>query len=256
MKLTTSQAFKRVPYDLLLVPLLVVCCYYIAVFQLEHSLETSNKLVHRQETARLISLDTLEAPPNLQAFHRERKVNFRMSKMSIGDAQAIEQSHSEQRPKYSKETYQDLDHNKIHLVSEAPVSTFSVDVDGGGFANIRRLLNSGELPSREHVRSEEIINYFSYNYSKPISKKVPFSMVTSLTNSPWNKDSQLLRIGISGYAEALHKLPSSNIVFLVDISGSMQQANKLPLLKQSLILLTNNLRSEDRISLVTYAGNT
>jgi Ca-activated chloride channel family protein len=156
----------------------------------------------------------------------------------------------------SNETYQPIQGNKIKQVSKDSISTFSVDVDTGGYTNIRRILESGHLPERDQVRTEEFINYFDYEYPSPATQQEAFSITTDVTPSPWNSNSHLLHIGLKGFAEDPRDLPDSNIVFLVDISGSMDDENKLPLVKKSLMLLAKNLRSTDKISIVTYAGST
>ncbi len=153
-----------------------------------------------------------------------------------------------------REKYAHVDENRIKLVSENPVSTFSIDVDTGSYSNMRRLLNSGRLPQKDAIRVEELINYFSYDYPLPKNKRTPFRVTTEIAPAPWNKNKHLLHIGIKGYNVAASKLPPANLVFLVDVSGSMRSANKLGLLKSSLKLLTKRLRKRDRISLVVYAG--
>ncbi|MEP1743210.1 MAG: VWA domain-containing protein [Kangiellaceae bacterium] len=256
MKKSPIANSKFIPYDLLLAPLVVIGCYYLVVFQLQHSEKTRNERSVSRISEKLVPLEALVAPENPQSLYSERRPRVVMQPMSFAAGRTDNFTNSAPSHSYSNETYQSLDHNKIHLVSETPVSTFSIDVDGGGFANIRRLLNSGILPNRDQVRTEEMINYFSYDYPKPTSENAPFTMVTDITNSPWNRDSQLLRIGLTGFTQEVAQLPHSNIVFLVDTSGSMGDENKLPLVKKSLALLADNLRPEDKISLVTYAGYT
>lgn len=156
----------------------------------------------------------------------------------------------------NRENYAHLDDNPVKRVLEHPVSTFSVDVDTGSYANVRRFLNQGSLPVKDAVRVEEMINYFSYDYPLPKDKSRPFSVTTEIAPTPWNKDTYLMRIGLKGYDIAAEKLPPANLVFLVDISGSMMSPDKLPLLKSGLKLLVQNLRAQDRVSLVVYAGNT
>ncbi len=153
-----------------------------------------------------------------------------------------------------RENYAHFDDNPVKRVAEHPVSTFSIDVDTGAYSNIRRIINAGHLPRKDAVRVEEMINYFSYHYPAPASRSTPFLVTTELGPTPWNTDTRLLHIGIKGYDLSREKLPAANLVFLVDVSGSMNSANKLGLLKQSLKLLTKQLRPEDRISLVVYAG--
>ena len=154
-----------------------------------------------------------------------------------------------------RERYQALTANPVKLVAEAPVSTFSIDVDTGSYANVRRFLNQGRLPPADAVRVEELINYFPYDYGLP-SARTPFAVHTELAAAPWNSGNVLLRIAIKGQDLAKQSLPPANLVFLVDVSGSMTPADKLPLLKASLKLLVKELRAQDRITLVTYAGQT
>ena len=154
----------------------------------------------------------------------------------------------------NRENYQHFDDNQIKLVAEAPVSTFSIDVDTGAYSNVRRMINAGNLPPEDAVRVEEMINYFSYDYPLPEDNAIPFSVTTEVAVTPWNVNSRLLHIGIKGYDMSEQELPASNLVFLVDVSGSMNSPDKLGLLKSALKLLTKQMRSEDRISIVVYAG--
>lgn len=155
----------------------------------------------------------------------------------------------------SNERYGQISDNPIHRVAEAPVSTFSVDVDTGSYSNVRRLLNGGALPPADAVRVEELINYFPYDYALPRDGR-PFAVHTALAPAPWNAQRVLLRVAIKGQDVAQQSLPPANLVFLVDVSGSMESADKLPLLRSSLKLLVDQMRPVDRISLVTYAGST
>ena len=153
-----------------------------------------------------------------------------------------------------RENYAEFKENPVMLVAEHPVSTFSIDVDTGSYTNTRRILREGRLPAKNVVRVEEFINYFNYDYPLPESGATPFNVITEVGPAPWNGKTQLLHIGIKGYEVPQTSLPPVNLVFLVDVSGSMQSQNKLPLLKKSLQLLTQKLRAQDRISLVVYAG--
>ncbi len=153
-----------------------------------------------------------------------------------------------------RENYAHFEDNPVLRVVEKPVSTFSIDVDTGSYTNTRRILHEGRLPAKDVVRVEEFINYFNYDYPAPKNQSAPFNVVTEVGPTPWNSDTHLLHIGIKGYEMPATSLPPSNLVFLVDVSGSMQAANKLPLLKKSLQMLTQKLRAEDKISLVVYAG--
>ena len=152
-----------------------------------------------------------------------------------------------------REQYQTLADNPIHSVAETPVSTFSADVDTGAYANVRRLLNQGRLPPEGAVRLEELVNYFPYDYALP-SDGSPFGVTTELAASPWNPHTRLLRIGIKASDRAVAELASANLVFLVDVSGSMDRREGLPMVKSTLKLLVDQLRDQDRVSLVVYAG--
>lgn len=152
------------------------------------------------------------------------------------------------------ENYANFDDNPVKQVLISPVSTFSIDVDTGSYSVVRRMINSGQLPRHDAVRSEELINYFSYDYPERAERLAPFTVHKEISVSPWNPNTHLLHIGIKGYEQSLAKLPPANLVFLIDVSGSMQDANKLELLKTSLKLLSRQLRKEDSVSLVVYAG--
>ncbi|TDV46634.1 Ca-activated chloride channel family protein [Pseudomonas helmanticensis] len=152
-----------------------------------------------------------------------------------------------------REQYQTLADNPIHSVAETPVSTFSADVDTGAYANVRRLLNQGRLPPEGAVRLEEMVNYFPYDYALP-SDGSPFGVTTELATSPWTPHTRLLRIGIKASDRAVAELAPANLVFLVDVSGSMDRREGLPMVKSTLKLLVDQLRDQDHVSLVVYAG--
>ena len=157
------------------------------------------------------------------------------------------------RQEVNREEYEAMKENRFLSVAKQPLSTFSLDVDAASYGNIRRMINQGQLPPKDAVRVEEMINYFSYNYPQPTDGH-PVKIVTETTICPWNKQHQLMRIGVIAKEIPSETLPSSNFVFLIDVSGSMFDANKLPLVKASLKLLVNNLRATDRVAIVTYAG--
>ncbi len=159
-------------------------------------------------------------------------------------------------PSDSGENYADVKANPVFVAAETPVSTFSVDVDTGSYSNVRRMLNEGRLPPGDAVRVEELINYFDYAYAPPKDRSTPFALHTELGPSPWNPKTELLAIGIQGWKPAAAASRPSNLVFLVDVSGSMNEPDKLPLVKASLKLLAGQLTARDRISLVVYAGRT
>ena len=154
-----------------------------------------------------------------------------------------------------RENYGRIDPNPVHRVADDPVSTFSIDVDTGSYSNVRRMLNEGRLPPQDAVRVEELINYFDYAYAAPRDAATPFGVVTEVAPTPWNPKTRLLHIGIQGWKP--DSAPAaSNLVFLVDVSGSMEDRDKLPLVKSSLRLLARQLSPADHISLVVYAGST
>ncbi len=155
---------------------------------------------------------------------------------------------------YNTEEYSNISENGFHKVSDDPLSTFSIDVDAASYSNVRRYLNSNQLPPAGAVRTEEMINYFRYQYPPPAGKD-PFSINTEISDCPWNKDNKLVLIGLQGKNIPMENLPASNLVFLIDVSGSMLSENKLPLVKASMKMLTDQLREKDKISIVVYAGN-
>jgi Ca-activated chloride channel family protein len=155
---------------------------------------------------------------------------------------------------YQTENYSLIVENTFHHPQDAPLSTFSIDVDGASYANLRRFLTRGELPPKNAVRIEEMINYFDYDYPQP-KDDVPFSITTEAGECPWNKEHKLVHIGLQGKIIPANDLPASNLVFLLDVSGSMSDYNKLPLVISSFKLLTEQLRKKDRVAIVVYAGS-
>ena len=156
-------------------------------------------------------------------------------------------------PNRNTENYSTVHENGFKDAKINPLSTFSIDVDNASYSNVRRYINNGELPPRDAVRVEEMINYFNYDYPEPKGEQ-PFSVTTELGNCPWNEDHYLLHVGLKGVEIDKNEIPSSNLVFLIDVSGSMTNENKLPLLKRAFKLLVNELRPKDRVSIVVYAG--
>ncbi len=152
------------------------------------------------------------------------------------------------------ERYPDATVNPVKRVAEQPVSTFSIDVDTASYANVRRFLNEGRLPPRDAVRVEELINYFNYDYPLPESRNEPFRPFVAVTPSPWNQGKRIVHVALQGYDIPRAEQPPLNLVFLVDVSGSMQGPDRLQLAQQSLNVLIDRLRPEDRISLAVYAG--
>ncbi|MBP4138258.1 vWA domain-containing protein [Flavobacterium geliluteum] len=153
----------------------------------------------------------------------------------------------------NQEDYDTFIENAFESPKTAPLSTFSIDVDNASYTNIRRFINNGQAVPKDAVRVEEMVNFFKYNYPQPKDAH-PFSINTELSDSPWNSKNQILKIGLQGKNIPTDDLPASNLVFLIDVSGSMSEMNKLPLLKQSMKILVNELRKKDKVAIVVYAG--
>ena len=191
------------------------------------------------ETLDYNDVEALEAPSLL-----ERKTEAISTSNNI---------HTIPAPQENRESYQEIKENTFKMVNASPLSTFSIDVDKASYSNVRRMINNGQEVPKDAVKIEEFINYFDYDYPQPNGVD-PFSINTEVAQSPWNKDTKLVKIGLQGKEVPLDDIPPSNLVFLIDVSGSMNSTNKLPLLKSALKLLVNQLRDEDKISIVTYAG--
>ena len=153
----------------------------------------------------------------------------------------------------NQEDYDTFTENAFESPKTAPLSTFSIDVDNASYTNVRRFINNGQSVPKDAVRVEEMVNFFKYNYPQPKDAN-PFSINTEISESPWNSKNQILKIGLQGKNIPTDDLPASNLVFLIDVSGSMSEMNKLPLLKQSMKILVNELRAKDKVSIVVYAG--
>ncbi|MBF31737.1 MAG: hypothetical protein CL529_11245 [Aequorivita sp.] len=156
-------------------------------------------------------------------------------------------------PVSENESYGRIEENIFKSVTTAPLSTFSIDVDKAGYSNIRRMLNNGQKVPEDAVKIEEMVNYFAYDYPQPKGDDL-FSITADVVNSPWNADAKLVRIGLKGKDISLENVPPSNLVFLLDVSGSMDSPNKLPLLKAALNILVDKLREKDKVAIVVYAG--
>lgn len=169
-------------------------------------------------------------------------------KQKMVDAERIDASSAD------TEAYAAIDENPFLSVAANPLSTFSVDVDRASYSNVRRFLNEGRLPPRDAVRIEELVNYFAYDYPEP-SGRDPFSVTTEVAPAPWNPRHELVRIGLKGKSVDLENMPPGNLVFLIDVSGSMNEPMKLPLLKEAFAMLVDQLRPQDRVAIVVYAGS-
>ena len=153
-----------------------------------------------------------------------------------------------------RDKFPDAKPNPVKLVADEPVSTFSADVDTASYAVVRKFLNDGALPPGDAVRIEEMVNYFDYTYPLPESRTQPFRPTVAVYQTPWNPDTQIVHIGIKGFDIQRNERPSANLVFLLDVSGSMDEPNKLPLVKKAMRLLVNELDAKDKVSIVVYAG--
>jgi len=163
---------------------------------------------------------------------------------------------ADERPpvEYNREGYAHIEENRFRTAKQAPLSTFSIDVDAAAYSNVRRFIQQGAMPPAGAVRIEEMINYFDYHYPQPTGDD-PFSVNTELSSCPWSPAHKLVLIGLQGKSPQTEQLPAANLVFLIDVSGSMDEPDKLPLVKTSLKMLTDQLRGNDRVAIVVYAGN-
>jgi Ca-activated chloride channel homolog len=168
-------------------------------------------------------------------------------------ASPIVVSEDEEQGYFNREGYSPIDENPFLRTTNNPLSTFAIDVDSASYSNVRRFLSNGQLPPKDAVRIEELINYFTYDYPEPEGDR-PFSISTEMAIAPWNPNHKLVRVGLKGKSIPTANLPPSNLVFLLDVSGSMGEPNKLPLLKSAFRLLVNELKPTDRVSIVVYAG--
>lgn len=173
--------------------------------------------------------------------------------LKMGQPSSIQYQFESDDTYSNTEEYEGISENGFHNPLKDPLSTFSIDVDAASYSNIRRFIHLGQRPPKDAVRVEEMINYFDYDYAQPKGED-PFSITTEISNAPWNPKHKLVHIGLQGKNIAKDNLPPSNLVFLIDVSGSMSDENKLPLLKASFKLLVEQLREQDRVAIVVYAG--
>ena len=182
-----------------------------------------------------------------------QSVNAQPGSIVSGQA-APNGNYRHQHDPWNTESYNVIDENPFIAVSAHPLSTFSSDVDRASYANVRRFITEGQLPPKDAVRIEELVNYFPYSYAEPDNDD-PVAIHTEVAPAPWNHRHQLVRIGIQAKRIDLENTPASNLTFLIDVSGSMDEPDKLPLLKQAFHLLVRQLRAKDRVAIVVYAGN-
>lgn len=218
----------------------------------------SNKGSARQQT--INSTDSAPVPYSKQATLplKAKRLPAESMLVPIANQPLLSQKpfiqQSDQEQDNNREGYKHKGDNPFQSVSVNPLSTFSIDVDAASYSNIRRFINQGQLPPPDAVRLEEMINYFTYDYPQPEGDK-PFSVTTEVSDAPWNPKHQLVQIGLQSQRTSTENLPPNNLVFLLDVSGSMDEPNKLPLLKSALRLLVNELRASDKVAIVVYAGN-
>ena len=214
---------------------------------------TDNKISQTNEQKiRLNNIKKRETASNLRS--RNKGYHYRHIMPAIQSSPVYSSDSHPYNNIQDNENYAHYKTNTVKQTSQEPVSTFSIDVDTGSYSNVRRLLNSGTLPVKDAVRIEEMLNYFQYSYNRDINSNAPFITQTEIAPNPWAKGHHLLQIGIKAIDTDEKELPAANLVFLIDVSGSMSSPDKLGLLKKSLSLLVSKMRAEDKISLVVYAG--
>lgn len=199
-------------------------------------------------------VETMAPPlPNVQSIKKIDLSNLK-TKPELNDVKE-EREQVGIQSEFNTEEYDKITENEFKNAQDNPLSTFSIDVDKASYANVRRYVEMGQMPPKNSVRIEELVNYFPYEYKNPTGK-YPFSIDTEITQTPWNSDNLLMRIGIQGKKLDYNDIKPSNLVFLIDVSGSMSDRNKLPLLKESFQLMVDELPKNSRVALVTYAGST
>jgi Ca-activated chloride channel family protein len=213
---------------------------------------------NRPEGKMLFASGYVAASPNaaVDGFYSNKNIKGEPAQFGLADAKLKDADRFYRRKMPAQpntEAYAAINDNPFLTALENPLSTFSIDVDTASYANVRRFLTENQLPPPDAVRIEELVNYFSYNYPQP-KGDVPFSVNAEVAGCPWNTEHRLVRIGLKGREIARNQRPPSNLVFLIDVSGSMDEPAKLPLLKESLKLLTRQLTENDRVSIVVYAG--
>jgi Ca-activated chloride channel homolog len=207
----------------------------------------SQPRVEEKESTASAPVPSQVMPAEARLAKRKSLETYRMDSISLADIR--QPSAGVNRDRFAK-----IDENGVKAVIREPVSTFSIDVDSGAYALVRRSLNQGQLPVTDAVRVEELINYFDYDYPVPDDRRQPFSVTTEISRTPWNSKTHLLHVGIKGIEVGKDQRPASNLVFLLDVSGSMNSPDKLPLLKSAFRLLVKQLNANDRVTMVVYAG--
>lgn len=216
---------------------------------LQEVVVVGNTISQKRDMSVLVTGMATTAPPQV-----DYQLRGRVPGVAIQSQSKRKNSPEPAKPEeFNTEEYNSLIENIFHEAKENPLTTFSIDVDRAAYSNIRRMLNNGTMPAKDAIRIEEMVNYFDYEYPQPKDNE-PVSINSELSDSPWNKNLKLLKIGIQAQKIATDNLPASNLVFLIDVSGSMDSPNKLPLVKQALNLLIEQLRPQDKVAIVVYAG--
>ncbi len=229
-------------------------CFAVACNQKTSS--TSSKQKNGTEVT-LTDLKTDDAKKMVQAPPPSREEDEVFSKVEIqtdNEVSALPAQKDFNEKQFNTEDYDNIVENKFLAATQNPLSTFSIDVDEAAYSNVRRYLENGSMPPAGAVRIEEMINYFDYNYPKP-GNGDPFTVNTEISDCPWNAQHKLVHIGLQGKEIPVDTLPASNMVFLVDVSGSMDEPNKLPLVQASMNMLVDQLREKDKVAIVVYAGS-
>ena len=212
----------------------------------------NRQIINVQMTALNIKLPIAEEEMDMAVGHPVR-ANDKLRAPGSGQVLYSQPYVYEQPQNWNTEEYAVIHDNIFHNPLRTPLSTFSIDVDAASYSNIRRFLNNGQTPPKDAVRIEEMVNYFNYDYAPPTGDE-PFKVTTEVSQAPWSPGHKLVHIGIQGKEIATENLPASNLVFLLDVSGSMSAPNKLPLLKSAFALLVDQLRQQDKVAIVVYAG--
>lgn len=222
--------------------------YIFLSFVLMASTAACNKNIHQSEDENKVRVsEVVISVPN-------KPLNaVRVAGAAPESRQLASMSKLNSAGEFNTESYNGITENRFHETRQNPLSTFGTDVDAASYSNVRRFINSGQMPPVDAVRIEEMINYFDYEYPQP-QNNAPVAIMTEVSTAPWNQKHQLVKIGLQAKTISYDKLPASNFVFLIDVSGSMNSANKLPLVKSSIRLLVDQLRDKDRVSIVVYAG--
>ena len=228
----------------------LLLCYLIACDTKKGGSSSKNQDRKAQEIQVVIQdLSEAPAPPPVS----ESKI-FTAPVILKDESTAIPGDKETTDKPYNTEDYDNIVENKFLAATQNPLSTFSIDVDEAAYSNVRRYLQNGSIPPAGAVRIEEMINYFDYDYTKPTNGE-PFTVNTEISECPWNPQHKLVHIGLQGKEIPVDNLPPSNMVFLVDVSGSMDEPNKLPLVQASMNMLVDQLREQDKVAIVVYAGN-